>query len=381
MAVKKTKSLAEKANSPKSQASAERSRAATLGAGEPFITLENYNTDIANAFSYYNNFVEDKDKRKWVQKYLGKDKESLEKLSNAADHEIRQVATLIRLAERGQPLAPVHTTFINEKLDKVLNGNKITSQLAPEKIKSVVDKPIVSIQDRIAVIASGFISDVEHEIDMFILNKKSEFSMKDYIATNQINGPTAKVISKWFKKYVDEVTEALEGNDEQLVEAYSHLKNSDLKKFHKMLTSIVDECVQQKVNVVRKARKVKIKPATEVVKRVKYMQEFTDGAFTLKSEHPVKLVNSVEVWLYNAKTRRATVLRAVDNGVLVVKGTSIINFDIGRSDTRTLRKPDEFFATKLAKRELAAAWKLIKTKVAPAKGRIGEDVVIVAAFA
>ncbi len=355
----------------------EKNRAAIIGAGEPILTVDNYETDLAYAFSYYNNYSDEKDRRKWVVKYLGKDKESIAKLSDVSDFDLRQIAILIRLSERGQALKHAHTELVNEKLKQCFND---VAAKNVEICASVSAKPVVTIADRLEAIASTHIGDIEAELDNFIINRKSDFSMKEYIAAKQINGPTAKIIAKWFTKTRDEVAEAIGGDDKQLVEGYSHLSAAQLKRFHKLIASIVDECVQAKVKIVRKARKVKIKPPTEVVKRVKYLPEFSDDTLTLKSEHPVKLVNSTEIWLYNVKSRRATVLKAVDNDVLVVKGTSIVNFDTSKSETRTLRKPEEFFKTKLTKRELGAAWKALKTKSTPAKGRISEDTVIIAAI-
>lgn len=385
MAAPKSKSLAEKSKSTKNLAAAERVKAATIGAGEPIITLENYNVDFANAFSYYNTYGEDKERRKWVQKYLAKDKASLEKLADVSDFEIRQLGIMIRLADRGQPLRPEHTSFINTKLDAILNRKKVVSQLSPEK--SNATKPIVSIADRIDAIATNHIDDIEGEIDAFIVSKKSDFSMKTYVEKNQINAPTAKVIGGWFKKRLPELTEAIHMNDsknvstdedEQLVEAYSHFSKAQLKKFKDFVASIVEACEQQKVKVIQKVRKVKVKPPTEVVKRVKYMPEFEE--LNLKSEHPVKLVGATEVWLYSTKYRRVTVLKSLEGEPLIVKGTSIVNFDVGKSDSRTLRKPEDFFKTKLTKRDLAAAWKALKTKASAAKGRINEETIILAAF-
>lgn len=378
----KTKSLADKANTPKNLAAAERARTAAIGAGEPIITLDNYNSDIIGAFSYYNNYSEEKDRRKWVQKYLGKDKASLVKLNDAADHDIRQVAILIRLADRGQPLNPEHTALLVSKLDTILNGVKAVSQLAPTK----VEKAAVSIQDRLDRIANEHIGVIEGMIDEFVVNKTCMFSMKDYVSSNAINGATAKIIGSWFAKRIPELNEAMrvsklktfDDDEEQIYESYSYFSKAQLKKFTEFIESIVDACTQAKVSVVRKNRKVKVKPASDVVKRVKYMVEFPE--LSLKSEHPVKMVGCNEIWLYSTKYRRVTVLRSIDNDVLVIKGSTICNFDIGKSDTKSLRKPADFVKTKMAKRELGAAFKALTTKASAAKGRINEDTIILAAF-
>ena len=47
------------------------------------------------------------------------------------------------------------------------------------------------------------------------------------------------------------------------------------------------------------------------------------------------------------------------------------------SETRTIRKPEEWFKIKSAKRELSAAWKKLTTKVAIPTGRVNENLIIV----
>lgn len=368
------------AKKPKNLAAAERVRNATIGAGEPIITEENYNTDIANAFFYYNTYVEDKNKRKWVQKYLADDKVALGKLVDVTDFDLRQPATLIRLAERGQPLRPEHLAQIDRKLDLALNPIITKAFVVKSDESSVAVKPQITVLQRVDNIASTYIADVEYELDKFFIDKKSDFSMKDYIASKQINGATAKIIAKWFTKTLDEVSEATTSTDEQLVESYSHFSSAQLKRLQKMLQGIIDDCVQQKIKAVKKPRKAKVKPASEVVKKLKYLPEFHEDGLDLKSEHPVKLVNSNIAWIYNVKNCTMTVLKAVDNDVLVVKANTIINFDTSKSETRKLRKPSEFMATKMTKRELDTAFKALTTKPSVAKGRMSDECIIVAVF-
>lgn len=383
MARAKTKSLAEKARTPKNLEIADRARKAALGAGEPVIDPERYEATLGAAFTYYNTYGDEKTRRKWIQKYVGKDKEALTKLSKVSDHDLRQVAILIRLSEREQFLKDDHIAMINDRLIKFFDDVSRKKESLPEEDNK---KPAVSVQDRIQALASERIGEIEGEIDKFSVEKESNFSMKDYIAANSISSPVAKIIGDFFTKRKKELEELQkvwadkkrDDFQEQLMEAYSHFTRPQARKFLALFDSIVQACMQVKVTVATRARKPRVKPPAEVVKRVKYMPEFSE--LKLKSEHPTKLVGANEVWLYSTKYKRVTCLKAADNDLLMVKGTTLLNFDVGKSNMRGLRKPEEFFKTSLTKRELANAFKGLKTKVYPAKGRINEETIILAVF-
>jgi hypothetical protein len=109
------------------------------------------------------------------------------------------------------------------------------------------------------------------------------------------------------------------------------------------------------------------------------MNEFAEMG--LKSEHPTKLVNADEVWIYNTKYRRLTVYKPADSGLLTVKGTTMINFDITTSISKTLRKPEVIkdFAS-MGKRALNTAFKQLTTKPSKPNGRINEECIILKAF-
>lgn len=354
---------------------AERVRASTIGAGEPNIDLDQYPVSLIKAMTYYNVYEDPKVKRKWVQKYLGQDVERLKMLDGVPDSDLFQLSSIIRLKERNQPLKENELKFIETKLHEILTKSKSNGAKLENTSAEITTKPVLSIAEKIANVANTYIAELEGELDEFSIKKTSSFNMKDYIEMNQISPQVAKHIANWFKKTETELTLTIAGKDEQLVEGYGYFKPAQLKKYLAFVTSIISACTQQKVKAVRTK---KVKPPSEVIKNVKYMTDFAE--FGLKSEHPTKLINSNEVWLYNTKTRRMTVLKAPAKDILIIKSTSIINFDTSKSETKTIRKPEEFFKIKINKKDLNSAWTSLTTKPATSNGRIGDDTIIFAIF-
>jgi hypothetical protein len=223
--------------------------------------------------------------------------------------------------------------------------------------------------------------EIDGAIDDFILSKgkNTDFSTKGYLASKNVAAPIAKRIGEFYVDTAKELREALEGNDDQLKEGYSHLTKRELKKFAEFVEQIIVDCNQavQTAKATRAPRKRKPVPLSKQVAKVKYMKEFAE--LKLKSIKPEEMIGAKEVWIYNTKYRKVQVYRN-DNG-LAIKGTTLIGFDVTESKSMTLRKPEEFFkGVAMTKRPLNAAFKTLKTKPSAPNGRINEECIILGAF-
>ena len=353
------------------------------GSDEPVVTQENYTADLMRALNYYNSAYDTKDKRKWTLSYVGKAKaKDLEELS---DFDFHSVGTIIRLKERGQFLAEKEESFIEKRLNELYAKAKNFTATS-SSIKPVVEdkpaKPVVSIQDRIAIKASEVGGEFDGLIDDYIkFDKEPDFAA--YLKANEISPQVAKLIPAFYVKTIAELKEALEGKDKQLVEGYSNFTKVKLRRLIKFYESIEDVCAQQAVSAkaakVRKPRMKKEKPASVVAKNVKYLKEFAELGLT--SEKPEKLVGCSEAWIYNTKYKKVQVYRAEGDGKMTVKGSSIIGYQVATSGAKTLRKPEQtkdFIA--MTKRTFDQAFKALKTKEAAVNGRINQDCVILKVF-
>ena len=348
------------------------------GSAEPVINPLDYTASLMRALNYYNSAFDNKDKRKWFMSYVGKKSTEFDELS---DYEFRSVGTIIRLKQREQPLQDKELNFVEDSIKqlrvKAKEGKKYSTLKGEPKEKEV--KPTVSIQDRMAEAASTHIGEINGMIDDFITND-TEIDVGSYLKANNVSPQVSKLIPGVFTKTIEELNKVLEGNDKQLVEGYSNIKKTKIKKLIKSLESISDACAQQAVaaKAARKPRAKKEKPASIVAKNVKYMKEHSE--LSIKSVAPEKIIGSSEVWIYNTKYKKLQVYRST--ATLGIKGTTILNYDVATSGSKTLRKPELVKGyAEMTKRSLGMEFKNLKTKEAAVNGRINEDCVILKVFA
>lgn len=363
----------------KRQKQVDRANAIFKGGSEPIVTEENYGVDILRALNHYNSVEDSKVLRKWLIAYLKKhDKNNVEAVERAADHEIQQVAVIARLLEREQFVGEKELAFYKKRLHELATKYKVT--VSKTVIKTTAPTNVVSIEDRIIGAARKHAAEFDNEIDTYVKQKSSDFSAKTYLLKNAISGAVAKRIGEFYKPLQRELTEAVGGDCDQLNEGYSNFSKSQLKKFLAFIEQIILDCQQQVADSkVLKPRVKKEKPAGVLVSKMKYL--IKSDEFGLKSCNPADIIGSTELWVFNTKYRRLTVYRANNGETLSVRGTTVTNFDLSKSETKTLRKPVEFFATAgVTKRPLTAAFNAIKTKSATPNGRINEETIILKAF-
>ena len=345
--------------------------------GEPTIAEATYVIDLLKAQNWYNVNTENKAITKYAIAYIKhlNLKEYEYSFSQAADYELRQIGIIGRLIMREQYISPKHVAVIKSKMDNLRDKYVKGTEVKPVGDKPLV--PVVSIQDKIQESANKHIWDFDDAIDEFIKTKSSSFSAKSYLLSKTISGAVAKRIGDYYNRLAAELGEAILGKDEQLVEGYSYLTKAELKRFKTFVDGIIADCNQQVVTAksVRAPRVRKAIPPMKLVSKMKYLKELPE--LKLKSINPVDIVGASELWVYNAKYRKVTVYR----GALSVKGTTIIGYEISGTDSKGLRKPEEFFSNLvLKKKELADKFKKLTTKPSAPNGRINEDTILIGAF-
>lgn len=350
------------------------------GSAEPVINPLDYTGSLMRALNYYNSAFDNKDKRKWFMSYVGKKSTDFDSLS---DWEFRSVGTIIRMKQREQPLQEKELQFIDSTIAKLRIMAKADKTISSVKTEEkAVAKPVTTIQDRIAETASVHIGEINGLFDEYITNDV-EPDVAGYLKANQVSPHVSKLIPAAFQKTIQELNEVLEGDDKQLVEGYSNIKKTKLKKLIKAYESIADACAQQVVSAkaARKptVRKVKVKPPAVIAKNVKFMREFPE--LKLNSILPEQIVESREVWLYNTKYKKLQVYRAIGDGVLTVKGSAIIGYEVATSGSKTMRKPELVtgFAD-MTKRNIGNEFKALKTKESAVNGRINTETIILRVF-
>lgn len=351
----------------------------TINGGEPIVTQELYREKFLIAINWYNVNADEKQIRAYAEQYVKSSadlKQYIYPVSKASFLEIKAVGIIGRLVKRGQHVEISDMLKVLERLEELSQQYK---KVIPATVHAV--SVPVSVQDRIMDSARRVASDVDQQIDLFVEQKQTDFSMKSYLLTNAVSGAVSKKVGEFYKQTVVELEDAIKGKDVQLKEGYSNFTKAQLKKLYELVKQIVADCTQQVVTAktTRKPRVRKSKPASVIVSKIKYMKE--DPQLKLKSISPTEIIGSSELWVYTPDKRKLTVYRGADNGHLGVSGMSITNYDVEKSETKTIRKPEEFFKqlTSTGKRAMANAWKSLKSKVSKPRSRINEEMLLLAA--
>ena len=119
--------------------------------------------------------------------------------------------------------------------------------------------------------------------------------------------------------------------------------------------------------------------------------QVSDGTLGIASISPTDVVYANELWVYNTKTRKVGVYHARNKDPrglgrpgagLLVKGTTIQDFDEETSVQKTLRKPAEQINnwTGNAKTKFAKTFEEVKTTSTKLNGRMNDTTIILKAF-
>jgi len=176
------------------------------------------------------------------------------------------------------------------------------------------------------------------------------------------------------------VTIALSGEDEQLTEAYEYLGKRQLRKLQKglddILTVVKDHYLKNQKP--RKTRTAKFDPA-KAIKKINYMKSCDE--LGVKSIDPVKIIGAKKLVVFNTKYRYLQVFESSSHDGLMVKGSTIHNFDKDLSLMKTLRQPKDVLPKIKGIRSFNNNWSNIKTKERKvSSGRIGQHTILVQAY-
>jgi hypothetical protein len=279
--------------------------------------------------------------------------------------------------------------WLRKEIDKILKDGALDRDEDEDAPK--VEKPVVyvpSIQDRLREAAGDMSEELDYAIDSWITDPEA-FNPKDIKVVNLLKGKGAKaahsrMIRGYFQRNMDELHELASGNaDEQLKEAYKHVSRKNVKKLIEFYESIIAACEQiaAEQKVLKKPRATKVKPAEELVKKMKFM--LSDPKLGITSVPLAGLIGAQLAVVYNTKTRKIGVYVPKTSAGLGVKGTSITEFT-DKSFQKTLRKPveqlKEFKEQNTQKRVETWFVKNVKTTETLLNGRMSEDIVLLKVY-
>lgn len=199
-----------------------------------------------------------------------------------------------------------------------------------------------------------------------------ESAIKSYKPTKR----EIKFLRDHFVEVRAEITGAINKTDIDLVEGYSFLNVTKLKKLDDYLESLID-VLGEKSKITRKKKKVN---PTKLVQSVQYMSVCDD--FKLESIDPINIVGAKALLCFNTKTKKLTLFEANSGDGLSVKGTTLQGFS-DDSITKTIRKNNYDILYSINDGRVAHTknnLNTIKTKNGIPSGRINKDTLILRAY-
>jgi len=344
---------------------------------EPSVTELSSDTDMAHAYNWYNYFYTSEDAKNFTISYLKSinyDKDIINSLVQVKAIDLHNIGWNCRLLANGSTLPEGVWETIVTRIG-VLVATVVENPVSAEDQSQV---KVVSIQDRINHRASDLIGELEEQLDVFFKEGVIQFDVKKWALEKGIKPQIATRIAEHFRPQYEEITEALEGKDPDLVEAYAGWRAPVLKVMALFIKKIIDhlESSAEAGKTLRKPRKKKVKPPSVLVSKMKYRPDWSD--LNITSIDPKGIIGASQLWVINAKTRNLSVYHAVDGEGLSVRGSTITGFEEATSITKKVRKPRDVLpqVLTLAKVPLRQVMKDLTTTETKANGRINVDTIL-----
>ena len=306
---------------------------ALQGGPEPDFTQKDV-CGFVRALNWYSNIKSYKDSKIYTISYLKQNKydsKVINKISTATEWDVKNLGYVLRMVSRGYQASLEQLSWID---------SRITELSKPKPVVQIIDvdkpvKPKDSIQDKVYNQCTVFINEIEDKIDA------RDYSLKvyEYLTTQACKSIHVKQIIEHFKPLSLEIKEVMLGEDEQLIEGYSNYTKTEIKKLSQFLQLIISDCngFTSNSKVTKTPRKKKIVPISKKVLKLNYKKE--DPEYKIVSIKPESIIGCQNLWVFNTKTRKLGVYVASDESGLSVKGSTIENYNVELSITKTVRKP------------------------------------------
>lgn len=340
---------------------------------EPKFSTELSQMDLSKALSWYSQNKDSKDSQKYASDYFKKKFKM--NISDATKSKPPTFGFMCRIILNGGILSQKDQEWFDSEIEDV--KKKVSSKSATEDKTTKVNVP--NIQDRIREKASECVGELEGLIDILIDSRFTEnVSPYSVMHTSEIKGVHTKYVVDRFKKVRAEYDSVINTADPEIKEGYSNFKKTDLKKLITFCDQVILDANKISGEAVksRKPRKRKVKTVEQLTAKVKICQEFKE--LNLTSIDIKSIIGTMQLWVYNTKTRKLGVYHASDAGGLSIKGSTLQNYSEDKSIQKKLRKPEVTLPEILkgGKVYLRNAIDGVKAVASPLSGRLNEDTIL-----
>lgn len=324
---------------------------------------------LADALNWYNYMASDDASREWFFAYIKKNytKNEVALIRKLPKWKIsKTLGNMARILLNGNELEQRNMDFFKKSVDDlILASTKIIDETVED-----APKPIVDIQARVRDKAKYIITSLEEEIDNVMDGKA--FSMYSFCQANELNPQILNIVADYYRPQWEEIL----SNDEQVKESFGKRQKFWINFWNEFFGDIDRFLNNKKAVKVRKPREKKAKSAVDLVKNLKYQKE--EPSLKIVSVHPAEIVGCNQLWTYNTKYKKLTRYDASGPAGIQVKGTTLTGYDVERSLTKSLRKPDVIIPSLLGagKVTLRKFMDDIKTVASVPNGRINPETIL-----
>ena len=307
---------------------------------------------------------------------------NISSMNNKDDKELLDIPDFLRKlrSDEQDNLRPnIETTNIN----KIVPITEVEQEVP--KIKT---RPKVDIQAKIKEHTQNYFIDIREIIDMQA-NKEKVESVFDFCKENNIAGTYCSKLNDLVEQYKHEPNVGLQARNikqedrteeqQDLYEAYHGYATKELQQMLTVYDQAIDD-IQRWSKIKqgeKKARKPRAISVERMIKKLQYKQ--ADERYKLQSIDPILIPRCQMVWVFNTKTRKLTQYNAVGRNGIMVKGTTLKDYDTDMSVSKTVRKPDQVLSKLLntdGKIAMRNIWNTLTTTETKANGRINSDTII-----
>jgi len=363
------------------------------------LTEDEFSKKFRQAMDWYRLECTEKTLKPRVIDWMGRngyDKETIQAFKKTKDNRCSQtVGAIASCLIKGMPAQ--RSGFNNGRNTEDWLRKQITDIIADgkddidesEQVVTTVKVPICvpSIQDRLREAAGRMSEELDYAIDSWITDPDNfdpkSFKIVSLLRSKGAKAAHARFIKSYFQFGHEELLELASGNaDEQLREAYSNNSRKNVKKLIEFYAGIMSACEQisAEQKVLKKPRAKKVKPAEELVKKLKF--KTIDDKLGVVSVPASGIVGAQSAVVYNTKTRKIGIYISKNSEGLNVKGASIVDFT-EKSVQKTLRKPDaqiKEFKEQNTQKRVETWFNKIKATETKLNGRVNAEVMILKIF-
>lgn len=324
---------------------------------------------FSDALNWYNYMATDDQSREWFFAYMKKNytKNDIAMVRKLPKWKVsKTLGNVARILLNGNALPQNNIDYFKNGVQELIDaGKKIVDEVVEE-----APKPVVDIQARVRDKAKIVITNIEEELDNVMDGK--EFSMYSFCQANELNPQILNIVADYYRPQYDEIM----SNDEQVKEAYGKRQKFWINFWTEFFNDIDRFINNKKAVKVRKPREKKVKSAVDQVKNLKYQKE--EPTLKIVSVHPAEIVGCSQLWTYNTKYKKLTRYDASGPNGIQVKGTTLTGYDVEKSLSKSLRKPDITIQSLLGagKVSLRKFMDELKTVASVPNGRINSDTIL-----